>query len=490
MKQLLFLLLFPCLAMAQYPANGNQKISLGEQTTADGLVFRGLAADTTRKPSVDTMAYILLDTNTNIIWQYKKATSNAWTRVGGSISSGITGTLPVANGGTGSATQNFVDLTTTQISIAGAKTFTSAVTATRFNPTANTETGNGMFLPAANTLGFSTNGVEKVRIKSDGNVGYGTTNPVSLLHIEKAGGITFGNGDQFRVSSGVSGNRAEFHFTDNITSDAFLSFLPSATAASRYLEISANGAAGGIAVDGNGRLGIGTTSPSAILDVVGANTTDKLTLSTYTTGATGSNIRLKHARGTVALPTTIVNGDDLGQFIFQGYDGTNFLNGAQIKSGVDAAVSNGVMPGFISFLTNQGYERMLIASGGNVTINNLAGTGSRAVLADANGVLSAPVSSITTKENVQTLNYGLNEILQINPVSFDYINKDKWGDERNLGFIIEDMFNVVPEVTGTMNNGDMYLDMTKLIPILTKAIQEQNALIKALEQRILILENK
>jgi hypothetical protein len=135
-------------------------------------------------------------------------------------------------------------------------------------------------------------------------------------------------------------------------------------------------------------------------------------------------------------------------------------------------------------------QRIGIASGGSVTINDLAGSGSRTVEADLNGVLSAPVSSINYKENVQTLDYGLNELLQINPVSFDYINKDKWGDERNLGFIVEDMFPIIPEVTGTMNNGDMYLDMTKLIPILTKAIQEQNSLIKALEQRIINLENK
>jgi len=126
MKQLLFLLLFPCLCVAQYTGNAGQKITLGEQTTADGLVYRGLAADTTRKPSVDTMAYILLDTNTNIIWQYKKATNNAWTRVGGSISSGVTGTLPVENGGTGSATQNFVDLTTNQ-SVNGLKTFLDTI---------------------------------------------------------------------------------------------------------------------------------------------------------------------------------------------------------------------------------------------------------------------------------------------------------------------------------------------------------------------------
>jgi hypothetical protein len=102
MKQLLplFLFLLPCLALAQYPSNGNQKITLGEQTTADGLIYRGVAADTTRKPSVDTMAYIILDTATNIQWHYKKAVSNAWLRVGGSISSGLTGVLPVANGGT------------------------------------------------------------------------------------------------------------------------------------------------------------------------------------------------------------------------------------------------------------------------------------------------------------------------------------------------------------------------------------------------------
>jgi hypothetical protein len=129
MKQLLslFLFLLPCLVWAQYPSNGNQKITLGEQTTADGLIYRGVAAtDTVRKPSIDTMAYMVLDTTTNIMWHYKKATSNAWLRVGGFISSGLTGTLPVANGGTGSATQNFVDLTTDQ-TVAGVKTFTDTI---------------------------------------------------------------------------------------------------------------------------------------------------------------------------------------------------------------------------------------------------------------------------------------------------------------------------------------------------------------------------
>ena len=203
MKQLLFLLLFPCLALAQYTGNEGQKITLGEQTTADGLVYRGLATDTTRKPSVDTMAFILLDTNTNIIWQYKKATNNAWTR------------LNLRQSDTTSF--NYVNTYGTQ-TVNGAKTFTSAVTATRFDPTANTATGTGMFLPAANTLGFSTNGVERFRqtnstlsINNISPLGYpfelfgtttntrmyvsGTTNPVVAQFANSGGTWYFGMDD-------------------------------------------------------------------------------------------------------------------------------------------------------------------------------------------------------------------------------------------------------------------------------------------------------
>ena len=45
------------------------------------------------------------------------------------LTTGVTGILPVANGGTGSSTQNFVDLTTNQ-TIAGAKIFSSDLTIT------------------------------------------------------------------------------------------------------------------------------------------------------------------------------------------------------------------------------------------------------------------------------------------------------------------------------------------------------------------------
>jgi len=103
MKQLipLFVFLLPCLALAQYPTNGNQKITLGEQTSADGLVYRGVLADTgIITPSSDTSAYIILDTVNNIFFNYNRAT-NVWSASGGGMSvSGTSGQVAYFDGTT------------------------------------------------------------------------------------------------------------------------------------------------------------------------------------------------------------------------------------------------------------------------------------------------------------------------------------------------------------------------------------------------------
>ena len=71
-------------------------------------------------------------------------------------------------------------LTTTGITNSG------VATATRFNPTGSSVTGNGMYLPAANSLGLSTNGTNAVYIDSSQKVGIGTTTMTNKLNVAGA----------------------------------------------------------------------------------------------------------------------------------------------------------------------------------------------------------------------------------------------------------------------------------------------------------------
>jgi len=137
----------------------------------------------------------------------------------------------------------------------------------------------------------------------------------------------------------------------------------------------------------------------------------------------------------------------------------------------------------IRFGTYLNTLRMSISSAGVVLVSNLAGTGSRTVLADASGNLSAPVSDISVKENIQPIGYGLNEIVKMNPVWFDYINEYKnMGESRQNGNIAQDMEKIIPEaVFITPSTGKMGINYDQLHAVYIKAIQELKAEIDQLK---------
>jgi hypothetical protein len=63
----------------------------------------------------------------------------------------------------------------TTLGVTGAITGSSTITGTKLIPTGTSATGNGMYLPATNTLGFSTNGTLAAVIDANQNVGVGVT---------------------------------------------------------------------------------------------------------------------------------------------------------------------------------------------------------------------------------------------------------------------------------------------------------------------------
>ena len=390
MKQLLFLLLFPCLCVAQYTGNAGQKITLGEQTTADGLVYRGQAffdtvtvtSKITRANKQDTSAFLLLDTVTNLLWHYKIG-SNGWIQAGGgggvtSFSAGTTGLTP------STATTGAVTLGGT-LAVANGGTGKSALTANKVLVGSGTDT-----------------------IKSPTNLHWDNT---------------------------------------------------------------------------HSRLGIGLSNPTVALDVAAPKVQFRLTSTT---------------------------GTNAGYALFAN-SGTNFYFGIDGNTGQDFDATNsnsavlwngGATP--MLFATSN-IRRMIITSAGDVGI----GTGSPAVqFHTTSNVRFAGLASITDlrtdadgdlfngsdfnlKNSIDTINFGLSDVLKLKPVSFNWNDEARNINEyKSMGFIAQDIMDVIPNAASTMGDGDMQVDYNAIVATLTKAIQEQNSLIKALEQRLLILENK
>lgn len=126
----------------------------------------------------------------------------------------------------------------------------------------------------------------------------------------------------------------------------------------------------------------------------------------------------------------------------------------------------------------------------------MAGTRWTAVYA-INGTIQT--SDERYKQNINNISYGLSEIMQLRPVSYQWKDKrSQLGTGTNLGFVAQELERVVPDLvihtavekdaeTGKLPNeyADAYgVKYAEFIPVLTKAIQEQQALIEQLRKEI------
>ena len=77
------------------------------------------------------------------------------------------------------------------------------------------------------------------------------------------------------------------------------------------------------------------------------------------------------------------------------------------------------------------------------------------------------------KKNIEDLSYGLDTVMNLRPVLFNW-NYEDGSTLKNLGFLAQDVELLIPKLVVTDEEGMKSLNTTGMIPILVKAVQEIN----------------
>ena len=444
-------------------------------TTADG------ASSPTERFRVDSSGRMLL------------GTTNA-------VAFGSRQVLAVANGTTGGVISLYNSTTAT------------ANTRISSNPTGSEINDIGIHAASTNgsIIAYTNNDTERMRIDSSGRVGIGVSSLIEKLEVD--GNIVLGPANAVKGASSTGTLQIQGGATNpggNIlfgggsgTDDIRFRTTGASTSSTERMRI-----------DSSGRLLVGASSGSgnAKLQVQGGT-------------------QFGDAYIDLCFNGNIASGQTLGELRFT--DAASSANVyANIACQADAAPGSGDYPGRLVFRTtadsaSSPTERMRISSGGSVSIGSsstsaklsvtsdgstlaslilfesAAGSGSVNTAAFYRNSTSSFVGSIATtgtatayntssdyrlKENVVDIADGITRVKQLQPKRFNFIAD---ADTTVDGFLAHEAQTVVPEaVTGEKDGEAMQgIDQSKLVPLLTAALQEAIAKIETLETKVTALE--
>lgn len=311
-----------------------------------------------------------------------------------------------------------------------------------------TDTNTGVWFPAADTVAIATNGTERMRVDSSGNVGIGTSSP-----------STYG---KLAVTTPTAG----------------------------YGVLSVSNSAGG---GGGGQLSYyyGTAKvayvDSAVSNGTPGSETASLAFATINSGTIAERARINS--GGAFLVGTASTGSMAG-----GYS-TQF-----IVVGDDRYTHNRMIIGCGS--STSSYDATIYPQDSGVIFNNNSNSRdyifikqSGAVYATVTAIINN-VSDHRLKENIVDMNGALDKLARVRPVHYnfkgDVETKMPWGESTVDGFIAHELQEVMPEAVygekdAVYEDGKIkpqQVDMTRLIPALVGAVQELSAKVEGLQSEI------
>jgi hypothetical protein len=310
------------------------------------------------------------------------------------------------------------------------------------------------------TLRFVNVSTERLRITSTGNVGIGTSSPATKLHIVD-------------TNPKITLTRTSDFYYGELSSDGFSAFTNTNSSAPIIFN---TGTSEKMRIDSDGRVGIGTTSPDS---------TAKLHIKSNSEGTSGDAVVIIEAdqdnNDENDNPRLEFWQDGRAVKARLGYDDNDFqifneYSGGELELGTDNTL------------------RMTIAVNGSIGAPS--------------GTNIYNASDERLKQNISTLSNSLDVINALNPVQYNWIDNFEQSENGKTlyGFVAQEVQDVFPdavenfgnnvEVDGTVVENPLTVRDKFFIPVLVKAIQEQQALIEAqattitdLTTRIETLEN-
>jgi hypothetical protein len=309
---------------------------------------------------------------------------------------------------------------------------------------------------AQDNIYFDPGNSTKVVMEAGGNVGIGTTSPNARLQVNSGGS---GNISSFQSSATAVGEYAgiTLHTQTNSGADWYGSEIRS---------INTQGTPSSL----NPRLGFFTQDDNTYLP---ANRTEKLSIlgsGNVGIGTTSPSSKL-HVKDT-SLSGTL----------------------AYFEASASAQGTTNVRVDCLQYGIGIAFFRDGSVGGGACSFRNDSGTQVGSITIGTSSTSYNTISDYRLKENLISITDGINRLKQLKPKRFNFIGETQIVD----GFVAHEAKEVVPEsVTGekdgVLPNGDpVYqgIDQSKIVPLLTAALQEAIAKIEDLENRIQTLENK
>jgi len=368
-----------------------------------------------------------------------------------------------------------------------------------------------------------------------GNVGIGTNNPSQKLDVKSQLNMTnsdnvslfglkgtrFGYSTAYRVlqiGDSASSTKANIAIGVDLSTNASDSFTGSGEAIYFRNNItfrtpnSANNGFHSYMTMKDNNVGIGVDSPLFKLDVSGdvqlgnVGKIKTVTNGLQTVSAGNNGFALRTAVSNEANPTySNVDDTNTGMF-FAAADTLGFTTGGtermrinnegELLLGVTSPITGEAILQ-VKGIGNQNVSAFQVGGDGQYAIRffNSSGSGVGGINANTSSTTYNTSSDYRLKENEVVISDGIERLKQLKPYKFNFKTEP---DTKVDGFFAHEVSDVVPEaISGEKDAVDsddnpihQGIDQSKLVPLLTSALQEAITKIETLETRVQTLENK